>query len=156
MATDASPSDPHGSGEDGSEQHFPLAFEGQFAPLLRLLGVTPANSGVTLTADDHLDVRFGRWRVVTPLTNVREVRVTGPYRWYRCIGARGSLADRGATFGSSTEGGVCLLFRQPVTALAGPLLRHPGLTVTVADRDRVARALRERLAAIGGGGSGPS
>jgi hypothetical protein len=50
-----------------------------------------------------------------------------------------SLADRGLTFGSSTRGGVCIQFRRPVGVLAGRLLAHPALTVTV---DRPAELIR--------------
>ena len=60
--------------------------------------------------------------------------MTGPYRWYRAIGPRLSLADHGLTFGTSAARGVCLLLREPVPGI-DPLgvIRHPGLTLTVAD-----------------------
>ncbi len=53
-----------------------------------------------------------------------------------------SFADRGATFATSTEGGVCIRFHRPVRALLpfGPL-RHPALTVTVAEPDRLVELL---------------
>lgn len=74
---------------------------------------------------------------------MRAVRVTGPYRWYRAIGPRLSLADHGLTFGTTTACGVCLLLREPVPGI-DPLgvIRHPGLTLTVADPQRFAATVR--------------
>lgn len=126
-------------------QRFAFAFDSRFRPALALAGVTPARAYVELAAD-RLTARFGPWRVETPLTNIREVHRTGPYRWWRSIGARLSLADRGLTFGSTPAGGVCLLFRDPVPGL-DPLgrIRHPGLTVTVAEPDGFAAAVEELI-----------
>jgi hypothetical protein len=127
----------------GSVRVFPFAFEPRFVPLLRALGVTPANSEVVVTPERFV-ARFGRWVVDTPVSNVADARVSGPYRSYRAIGPRGSLADRGATFGSSTAGGVCVLFHEPVTGLEPfGVIKHPGLTVTVEDREGLAALLRE-------------
>jgi hypothetical protein len=59
------------------------------------------------------------------------------------------MTDRGLTFGTTTEGGVCLTFDQPVTGL-DPLgvLRHPGLTVTVDDVEGFVTAVRERAGLV--------
>ncbi|WP_060711281.1 hypothetical protein [Pseudonocardia sp. HH130629-09] len=64
----------------------------------------------------------------------------------KALGARLSLADRGVTFGSATERGVCIRFHRPVPAL-DPFgtLRHPGITVTIADPERLVAAV-ERYA----------
>jgi hypothetical protein len=140
MVNDASPP----GAADPAVLVFPFEFEGRFAPLLRVLGVAPANSEVVVTPERFV-ARFGRWVVDTPLTNIADACSSGPYRSYRAIGARGSLKDRGATFGSTTTGGVCVLFREPVPGLDPlGLVKHPGLTVTVADRDGLADALRRR------------
>ena len=79
----------------------------------------------------------------TPTTNLARFEVTGDYRWYRAIGVRSSLADHGLTFGSNADAGVCVCFHQPVPR-TGPLLfaGHTALTVTVADVDGLADALR--------------
>jgi hypothetical protein len=126
------------------ESEFGFDFDPRFRWLLAALGVRPATARVTVTAD-HLVARFGPWVCETPLTNVSGVEVSGPYRWYTAIGARGSFADGGLTFGSTPAGGVCVLFHEPVRGLLpfGPA-RHPGLTVTVADRDGFASTLRSR------------
>lgn len=125
-------------------QRFSFAFDPRFRRPLALLGVRPATCEVTID-DDHFDARFGRWRVRTPVSNLADVMVTRDYRAIKAIGPRGSLADRGATFGSSTRAGVCVCFHEPVTALAGPLMRHPGLTVTVEDPEGLAAAVRARI-----------
>ena len=122
-------------------QQFDFAFEGRYRPLLALLGIVPSTAHVTI--DDHrLLAHFGPWSCETPLDNIVEVQVTGPYRAHRAIGARGSFADRGLTFGSTTAGGVCLCLREPVRGL-DPFgaVNHPGLTVTVADRHAFATAV---------------
>lgn len=98
-----------------------------------------------VTCDDiGIDVRFGPFRMRTPWTNIVGVQASGPLRWYRAIGPRLSLADRGATFGTATDGGVCIRFQRPVAALFGPLRIHPGLTVTVADPAALIRTVQER------------
>ncbi len=122
---------------------FDFAFEGRFRPVLAVLGVFPSTAHVTL--DSHrLVAHFGPWSCETPLDNIVDVQVTGPYRAHRAIGARASFADRGLTFGSTTAGGVCLCFREPVPGL-DPFgaMAHPGLTVTVADRDGFAAEVTE-------------
>lgn len=119
---------------------FVFAFEPPFAlPLRVVTGATPTNSWVEVD-ERRLRVRFGRLGVTTPVDNVRDVQVTRDYRWYRAIGARLSLVDRGATYGSNTTGGVCLCFHEPVQAL--PVVASPGLTVTVADLEGLAAAVR--------------
>lgn len=128
---------------DGVER-FDFAFSPRARVALAGCGVTPARAWVEI-GGERLQVRFGPWWVDTPITNVRDVCVTGPYRWWRAVGARGSFVDRGATFGSNTRAGVCIRFHRPVRALAPTdRVRHPGLTVTVAEPARCAAVLRER------------
>ena len=127
------------------DERFRFAFDDRFRLMLGAVGVTPSTAFVTLDADGDLVARFGPWTCRTPLANVVDVSVTGPYRWWRAVGARLSFSDRGATFGTTPAGGVCLRFRDPVRVL-DPMgaLRHPGLTVTVADPDRFATRVRAR------------
>ncbi|MGW5720923.1 hypothetical protein ACWEVP_32445 [Amycolatopsis sp. NPDC003865] len=106
--------------------------------LRRALG---ARSGLELDADG-LRVRFGPWSVTTPLANIAGAEASGPFTPLRALGVRLSLADRGLTFGTTTEGGVCLRFREPVRGIdPWGLIRHPGLTVTVCEPDLVAEAI---------------
>jgi hypothetical protein len=126
----------------GRVQQFDFAFDAAIRPLLALIGVVPSTAHVTLDGN-RLVARFGPWSCETTLDNVVSVELTGPYRAHRAIGPRGSFADRGLTFGSTTAGGVCLCFREPVHGLDPfGVVAHPGLTVTVADREGFAEAVR--------------
>jgi hypothetical protein len=125
-------------------ERYAFAFDRRFARPLALLGIRPATAEVALT-DTGLTVRFGRWRLTTPWSNVRDVQVTRHYRWFKAIGPRASRADRGVTFGTNADAGTCVRFHEPVPALAGRRLAHPGLTVTVADTEGLAAAIRRRL-----------
>lgn len=123
-----------------------MTFRFRFAPIYRvvalLFGITPRNARVVV-AEGRLLARFGRWTVDTPLANVAGSQVTGPYGTLKTVGpAHLSLADRGLTFASNPQRGLCIRFRDPVPGIepTGRLL-HPGLTVTVDDVDGLARAL---------------
>ncbi|MGW0808523.1 hypothetical protein [Nonomuraea sp. NPDC002799] len=126
---------------DGESQRFGFAFEDRYRPLLAVLGIRPDTCELVLT-DELLRVRFGPWLVLSPRGNVAEAEVSGPYSPLKAIGVRISPADRGLTFGSSTEKGVCVRFRRPVSG-SEPLglLRHPALTVTVDDPAGLAGSL---------------
>jgi hypothetical protein len=123
-------------------QTFPFRFDAAHRPAAALFGITDRTAVVTL-GDHGLDARFGPWRVVTELTNVTGVAVTGPYGLLRTAGpARLSLGDLGLTFATNGERGLCIRFREPVPGLEPTgRLRHPGLTVTVADVEALGAAL---------------
>ena len=91
---------------------------------------------------EHFTATFGPWRLRTTRTNIREATLSGPFRWYRAIGVRLSLSDRGRTFGTNVDRGVCTTFWRPVPALL-PLgvVRHRALTVTVVEPERLAAVL---------------
>lgn len=128
-------------------EQYPFAFERRFVPMLLLLGIREENALVSIS-DDEFVATFGPWRLATPTSNLKDVRITRDYHWLKAIGPRGSFVDRGATFGTNTRAGVCVCFHDPVGALFGPrILRHPGLTVTVADVDGLAAAVRRRIGA---------
>ena len=120
---------------------FAFEFDSRYTAALALMGVTPGRAYVEV-GSDVLRARFGPAGVRTPLSNVVSAQLTGPYRAYRAIGIRMSLSDRGVTFGSTTAGGVCISFAEPVRGIdPAHWLRHPGLTVTVADREGLVRAI---------------
>ncbi|MCR6483778.1 hypothetical protein M8542_13215 [Amycolatopsis sp. OK19-0408] len=97
---------------------------------------------------DGLRVRLGPWLVTTPLSNIVGAEVSGPFSPLRGLGVRLSLADHGLTFGTTTDRGVCLRFREPVRGIdPWGLIRHPGLTVTVSEPDLVAEAVNRIVAA---------
>ena len=121
---------------------FPFRFSLPFLVAALPFGIVPARARVDVD-DEHLEVRYGPWSVHTPIANVRRVSVTGPYAWPKVIGPPHlSLADGGVTFGSNTEAGVCIAFREPVPVLLPVgILRHRALTVTVAEPQRLAELL---------------
>jgi hypothetical protein len=121
-----------------SSARFPFEFAPGAEKILLLWAVRPSNSYVEVT-DTELRARFGLFSVATPLSNIASAKVTGPYKFYRAIGPRLSVTDRGATFGSGVAG-VCIRFHKPIRALF-PFPLHPGLTVTVADREGLVAAL---------------
>ena len=122
-------------------ERFDFTFDPRFRLWLMGLGITPRTTSVTVS-DDRFVARFGPWVCETDRTNITGVEVSGPYRWYKAIGPRLSAVDRGLTFGSTAVGGVCVKFREPVKGLVPTsALRHPGLTVTVRERERLAALL---------------
>ncbi len=126
-------------------ERFPFHFANAYRRPARVFGITPETAWVDVSAD-ALDARFGRWRVSTPLANIGAVAVTGPYAFLKTAGpARLAITDRGLTFATNGERGVLISFRTPVGGLdAMGLIRHPELTVTVADVDGLAERLRTR------------
>lgn len=81
--------------------------------------------------------RFGRWHVRTPILNVAGAEPTGPYAFLKTAGpARLSITDRGLTFATNGDRGVCVSFHSPVKGIDRTgRIRHPELTVTVLDVD---------------------
>ena len=131
----------------GRALQFDFAFERRLRPVAALFGVTPRTARVELD-DLHLRVRFGLWRLLTPVANIAAARRTGPYAWWKVAGPPHlSFADRGVTFATTTRGGVCLELHQPVPALL-PVgwVRHPGVTLTVADPDGLLGSLPRGIA----------
>jgi hypothetical protein len=124
---------------------FEFDFSGRVKPAAALFGVTPQRSIVRVT-DEHLRIRFGPWRLVTPLDNVLDATVTGPYSWWKVAGPPHlSLADRGITFATTTSGGVCITFAEPVAMRPSyARIRHPAATVTVVDGERLVELLGAR------------
>lgn len=129
------------SSEASGPARFDMLFERSMALPALLVGVTPRTTGVEV--GDDLVIRFGPWSLRTPVDNIADVEATGGYSWIKTVGPpRLSRRDRGITFATTTERGVCIRFRDPVpAALPVPLLRHEAATVTVADPDALIEAL---------------
>jgi hypothetical protein len=128
----------------GVPGYFPFAVPASsgLPRLLRLARLPRQGDGVRFDGD-VLDVRFGPWHLTTPAANIRSASIGGPYTAWRVLGPRLSLADRGITFGTTTTAGVCVLFHNPVRGIEPTgLLRHPNMTVTVAQPERLVSALR--------------
>ena len=128
-------------------ERYVFAFDRRLLRPLALLGVRPETCGLVITSEELL-VRFGPWKVRSALENVAGAEVSGPYRAWKAIGVRLSLADGGLTFGSSSEQGVCIRFHRPVPGSEPTgLLRHRGLTLTLADSPSAAERLRDLASA---------
>ncbi|MCB1002246.1 MAG: hypothetical protein KDB40_23330 [Acidimicrobiales bacterium] len=143
---------------DGSPSHLPpdravdgreatrveFAYEGWVGRLARLVGLGPSRTSVEVD-DTTFTARFGPWIVTTAVGNVAGVEITGPYHGIRVVGVHVSLADRGLTFGTTARAGVCVRFHESVSGVEPTgRLRHPGLTVTVREPERLVAALVER------------
>lgn len=117
----------------------PYEFSDSSRRLLRAFGVRKDLDGVRV-ADDHLHATFGFFNVRVDLDNISSAIVTGPYRWFTAIGPRLSMADHGLTFGTTSNGGACLRFADPIARVIGPW-PHPGLTLTVRDPVALVQAI---------------
>lgn len=124
-------------------ERFDFAFSPAYRGPARAFGITPATAWIDV-GSEALKVHFGPWRLSTALANITDVAVTGPYAFWKTAGpARLAITDRGLTFATNGERGVLISFRDPVRGLERlGLIRHPELTVTVADTDRLAELLR--------------
>jgi hypothetical protein len=104
--------------------------------------VSPERAWVDL-GEEELHARYGPWRLRTPMSNIARFEVTGPYAFLKTAGpARLGITDRGLTFASNGDRGVCITFHSPVSGI-DPFgrIRHPELTVTVLDVDGLVEAL---------------
>ena len=100
----------------------------RFVPAFRLaalpFGVHPGATRVEILGT-HLLARFGPWSVATPISNVADATVTGPYAWPKVAGpAHLSFADRGLTFATNADRGVCITFKEPVRGIEPLSLIH--------------------------------
>ena len=125
-----------------SVEVFPFRFERCYQVAGIPFGITPATTGVRVTPS-HLAVRFGPWSLRTPLSNIEAITTTGPFGMLRTAGpAHLSLTDGGLTCATNSKRGLCITFDTPVAGIEPlGLLRHPAVTVTVSDCERLADKL---------------
>ncbi len=123
-------------------EQFPLRYAGIAGVVAHAVAPDERRAYVEVT-DTSFTARYGPWVVHTTLDNIAEVSISGPYHQLKIIGPpRLSMADRGLTFATNTERGVCIRFFRPVAGIEpSGRLRHPGLTVTVADPEGLVAAL---------------
>jgi len=122
---------------------YPFCFSGLVGGLARVFGVRSDRAHASISNDNVLTVRYGRWVATTPIANLRSVDVTGPYAALKVAGPPHlSFADGGVTFATNRDRGVCIAFHAPVAALLPfGLVAHPSLTFTVAQPDEFAARL---------------
>lgn len=130
--------------QDGNGRHFPYHYDARVAPLW-LPFKWPGDQGVTLTDDGRFIARYGPFRVEAPLSHVQDAHVAGPYRWWTAVGPRLSFVDDGLTFGTNAAAGVCIHFDPKLPRVIG-FKNHSALTVTVADPEGLAAALKSNPA----------
>jgi hypothetical protein len=119
-------------------QRFPIFVGRKSRPLLLLFGVRGDNAYVDL--GDHLDARFGKGHIRTPVSNIKSWRIEGPWLWITSIGIRRGIRGD-LTFGGTPRGGVRLDFHEPARFW---FFSVPALYVTVADLEGFATALIQR------------
>ncbi|MGK2930227.1 MAG: hypothetical protein ACSLFO_11695 [Acidimicrobiales bacterium] len=122
---------------------FPFLFELPYRVAGAPFGVTPRTTWAEV-AGGAIHVRFGPWSVTTTVDNIAGVEESGPFGFLKTAGpAHLSFADRGLTFATNGQRGLCMRFVEPVTGI-DPLgrIRHPGLTVTVDRIDQLRDALQ--------------
>ena len=129
----------------------PFAFAPSYRLPALLVGVTPRTAWVEV-GTAGLEVRYGVWRLRTPLDNIASAERTGGFAWLKTAGPPHlSLSDRGVSFTPNGDAALCVTFHEPVRALdlTGRLpLRHPGATLGVAQPDRLLADLRAAGAAV--------
>jgi hypothetical protein len=130
-----------------SARRFDFAFDPAYRRAALPFGVVPARAWVDV-GETMLEARYGPWHVATPIANIKGAEITGPYARVKTAGpARLGFTDRGLTFASNGERGVLITFVRKVRGIEPTgLLRHPELTVTVADVAALTTLLNERRA----------
>ena len=102
--------------------------------------VAAATAATEAARGDRVDLA-GPIRLAAPMSF--GIKVLGPPHL--------SFTDRGVTFATNRDLGLCIRFHEPVPAIAPfGLLRHPGATVTVADPLALGRDL-DRVRGDGAG-----
>lgn len=135
-------SKPESSPAPQAAERFSFRYDGVVGLAARSVSATPDRAYVEI-ADGKLSARFGPWFMTTPLSNIAVITESGPYKVWKVIGPpRLSFADRGITFATNNDRGVCIRFFEPVAGIepTGRVL-HPGMTVTVADPNGLVVAL---------------
>lgn len=121
---------------------FDFDWQPGYRRVARLFGVTPRRAWVEVD-DVQLTVRFGWWTLSSTLDNVAGTDITGPYVFAKTAGPPHlSFADRGITFATNGQRGLCVSFRDAVPGIDPTRrIRHPAATLTVADVDGLAAAV---------------
>lgn len=121
---------------------FDFAFTRPYRLVALPLGITPRTTSVRLV-EERLEVRFGPWSLRTPLANVTGWEETGDFAFLKTVGPPHlSFSDRGITFATNGARALCLQLATPVPGIEPTgRLRHPGVTLTVADPPALAAAL---------------
>lgn len=89
-------------------------------------------------------MHFGPWRLQTPLSNIDAVSRSGGFKFHRTAGPPHlSFVDHGITFATNRDDALCIELSEPVRGIEPTgRIRHPGVTLTVADVPGLRQQLR--------------
>jgi hypothetical protein len=118
---------------------FPIRIGRRSRPVVRLFGATPGTAWAELDGD--LEIRFGRFRIRTPVSNLARWRIEGPFVWIKAIGVRMSLRGGDVSFAGSAHGGVRI---DLVERVRWGALRVPAVWIGADDLDGLAAELLRR------------
>jgi hypothetical protein len=118
---------------------FPIRIGRRSRALVGLFGATPATAYAEI--GDELEIRFGRFRVRTPVANVDRYRIEGPFTWIKAIGVRRSLRGGDVSFCGSAHGAVRMDLKERVPF--GPF-KVPAVWAGADDLDGLAAELARR------------
>lgn len=125
-----------------SIRRFEFAWDPRYRVAGLPFGVTPWTARVELSPS-QMAVRFGPWSLHSALGNITGAEVTEDYAFLKTAGPPHlSFADRGITFATNGQRGLCLSFDEPVKGIdpTGRIL-HRGATVTVEDIEGLRQAI---------------
>ena len=118
---------------------FPIRIGRRSRPIVRLFTATPATAYAEV--GDDVEIRFGRFRIRTPVANIERYRVEGPFTWIKAIGVRRSVVAGDVSFCGSAHGAVRMDVRQPIPW--GPF-HVPAIWAGADDLDGLAAELARR------------
>ena len=118
---------------------FPIRIGRRSRPVARLFGASPETAWAELDGD--LEIRFGRFGIRTPVSNLARWRIEGPFVWIKAIGVRMSIRGGDVSFAGSAHGGVRIDLVERVRW--GPF-RVPAVWVGADDLDGLAAELLRR------------
>lgn len=133
---------PSGPPPLASPARFDFLFDSWMRPISKLFGADEGHAFVEV--DQHgLDITFGPWHLHADHADIARWSEAGPYHPLKVMGPPHlSLADRGITFATSCRRGICIELARPRPAIDPfGLIRHPNVTVTLADPEGFGRAL---------------
>ena len=119
----------------------------EFAPAYRVaalpFGITPRTAWVEI-GPAGLDVRYGLWRLRTPVSNIEDATLTGDFGFLKTAGPPHlSFADRGVSFTTNARSALCVQFHQPVKGIDPTgRIKHPGATLSVRDPEALLADIR--------------
>lgn len=118
---------------------FPIRIGRRSRPVVRLFGASPETAWAELDGD--LEIRFGRFAIRTPVSNLARWRIEGPFVWIKAIGVRMSIRGGDVSFAGSAHGGVRIDLVERVRW--GPF-RVPAVWIGADDLDGLAAELLRR------------